>query len=271
VSRPALALAACLLVVAAGCNAGGAPTVTPAPVPEEGPATGSELAPGVSRSEVTDPLRLATAHSRRLANSSFRRVTTLTVRQGGDTLRSSVETVRADAATGRYSVSVSQNASTGYPVQPFAARVQLWRNGSVRLVRFVQTDTVNYRVERDPSGPVPVEMLSDGGRTAAVLEVFALEVLGRGEDGYRFRSTRLLAPSGLDPPAALENPRNASLTVVITEQGLVRRYTVRYEATLDGEPVVVSRSSRITGVGATAVGPPGWAEAAARNGSREPA
>lgn len=269
-SRPALALATCLLAVAAGCSAGTpAPTVTPAPVPDAGAPTGSEVAPGVSRSGVTDRSRLEAAHRRALANTSFRRETTLTVRQGGRTVRSSVETVRADTAAGRYNASLRERTSPEYSIRPFASRVQLWGNGSLRLIRFLRINEANYRVERDPPESTPLAELSDSARAAALLDAFAVRVTGRGEGGYRLRSTRLLVPAALDPPPALEEPRNASLTAVVTERGLVRRYRVRYEGVINGEPAVVVLAGRVSAVGATTVEPPGWAGEAVENGGRE--
>jgi len=267
--RRALALVACLLAVAAGCSAGTpAPTVTPAPVPDSGEATGAAVAPGVSQAGVTDPVRLETAHRRALADTSFRRVTTVTVRQGERTVRSSVETVRADTAAGRYNVTLRERTSPDYSIRPFASRIQLWGNGSLRLVRFVRINEVNYRVERDPPESAPVEELSDSARTAALLDAFAVAVAGRGDDGYRLRSTRLLVPAALDPPAVLEDVNDASLMAVVTERGVVRRYRVRYEGSINDEPAVVVLTGRITGVGATTVETPGWAGEAVENGTQ---
>ncbi len=268
-SHPALALAACLLAFTAGCSAGApTPTVTPAPVPDSGEPTGTGIAPGVSRAGITDPVRLEGAHRRALANTSFHRKTMLTVRQQGRTVRSSVETVQADTTAGRYNVTLRERTSPDYSIRPFASRIQLWGNSSVRLVRFVRINEVNYRVERDPPRSTPIEELADSARAAALLDAFAVRVTGRTDDGYRLRSTRLLVPAALDTPSVFEGVHNASLTAVVTERGLVKRYRVRYEGEINDEPAVVVLTSRITSVGATTVEPPDWAAEAVENDER---
>ncbi|MFC7177343.1 hypothetical protein [Halosegnis marinus] len=61
-----------------------------------------------------------------------------------------------------------------------------------------------------------------------------------------------------DPEYA--DPGAVSLRATVTRAGLVRTLTLRYEATADGEPVVVRRTLRYRKLGNTTAPRPPWAE-----------
>lgn len=257
----AAVLALCALAVLAGCS-GGAPTVTPAPVPEAGEPVGSSLAPGLSQQGITDPFRLEAAHRQVLTEASFSRHTTETVSREGQPVYESVETVRVSAGGDRYNLSVRQQTSTDYSIRPFASRVRVWGNRSVRAIRLVRIDGIDYRVES--GSRLSGDALRDSDRTVELLGAFAVEVTEREAGGYRLTSNRLVAPAALDPLSRIDEVRDASLTAVVTERGLVQRYRVRYEGVDDGDRLTVVLTGRVSGVGTTTVSTPDWVDAAFR-------
>jgi len=251
-----------LCLVLAGCSAFGAPeprpaqTVTPAPVPTPEPS----LPPGVTTSGVEDYERLAAAHRAALQRESYTVEFSQTVRlTNGTTVRRSVggRTVGDDGASRTWERETGRALcnATGVVGQ------ETWANASVQVVRFrYANDTSRYTViTADQQYPyrgtglaVSESLVTENAALVASdtdADPATYTLLARNLTGYRART------------AALDHTETSSLRVVVTEDGLVRRATVRYTGTLDGTHAVVVTTIRYD-VGPRTVTRPDWVETA---------
>lgn len=144
-TRSAL-LAVVILGVLTGCNAAlgdrtdGPPerTVTPAPVPTDGPRPGTvALSPGLSNRGVTDAAGLERAHTEALANATFVERGRTTVRFADGSLAIE-ETYVGRHGTNATRVSLSRSGTTDYGVPDRSlVRAEVWGNASFGARRLV--------------------------------------------------------------------------------------------------------------------------------------
>lgn len=74
---------------------------------------------------------------------------------------------------------------------------------------------------------------------------------------YRFRGSRVDAPEAFAVPPMLSDQRNVPMVARI-DGGVVRSYTVTFDATFGGDRVRVRRTHRVVEAGEITVGKSGW-------------
>jgi len=247
-----------LIVLLSGCGGlagtdGTTPTetLTPASIPED-----TELVPGVSVQEegpvVVNREQLLAADTAQ-RNRTSHRVTRRVVIEGPDwTTR--IERERLTAAGGFPTFERVDINSTG-PLSPTLSRSELWTNGSTAFVRTF--DGAGNRIEQGefPSPPSHFSRWT-------VLRAQLLD----GTD-YRVEPTadgvviHVVAPPTLSTtvvPLSVREPRNVTASLTVTESGLIRSLRVRYDSTVEGDPVRVEITHDISDVGNTSVTRPEW-------------
>lgn len=269
-----------VLVLLAGCN--GAPsldgpgsatteTVSPVDVPAD-----YAYAPGVTDAGVTDPLVLAEAHESVLVNTSFRLTANRTVRYANGTLREHLSVDVAVTADGTYLAS----AATAGPAAPVflgrpPANGTYWSNGSVYVRKLTRDGRTTYtRFEPPGNGagtwqywtrtvPFGGEQATPGAFYGALFADVPSQVDGqtRTDDGTAYRVSGTSATSSRDADE-LRDVGNVRLVATIRDDGLVESLSLRYQAVVDGQPVLVERTVRYRAVGSTAVERPSWFEKA---------
>lgn len=271
-AAPPLGLA--LLLALAGCGgvAGfGTPTVTPAPVPTDGPPTERALAPGVNRAGVTDPVALAAAHERTLLSTAYTLVTNTTISTAGGPLRSTTTRLRVAPGADAYHLVQTRRATATYPVRAVAPRVELWYEGGHALLRFDGEQGVGYQRESVPGPTGPLVDPTEHTRLVSLFSAFRMRVVeaidADGTTVYRLRSTALRRPARLDTPELVGRPTDATLVARIDGRGVVRAYRLEYTAPFGDRTVRVTRVFRVTALGETVVERPDWYAAALRNES----
>lgn len=270
-SVPRVPTAVALLVVLAGCQgiapAAETPTLTPVAVPTEVPTERPPrmLAPGMTERGVTDPSALAAAHAEALDGTSVTFRANYTERGPNGTVRSRTVTTVQFGAGDRYRY-VRIDGDPRGDVQ----RVERWSNGERVLERRVDGNDTVQRVLRDadgrplaPAAALPVEPAARRG-IGQVFRAMPTTIAGQevrnGTTYYRVVSTGLATPN----PSAL---RDASLTALVDERGIVHRYRLTYTTDRGGDagPVHVVATVRFTAIGTTTVECPTWAGRVEKN------
>lgn len=260
-----LLVLACLVVLAgcAGLAGGDADTtevtVTPAPVP----TVAETFPPGVTESEV----RVATlteTYAARLRTTNYTYVSRQQVLGDGHVLRRTNRTRRVAAGGGRYAGRFDRQVGD-FPVTAIPTTLEYWTNGSVYATRqFVDGDPEFYGWSRAGE---PTEDVDGSVVLARVLRAVEVSVVDR-DPGVTLVGSELRRPETLPNPPYMTEPRNVSFTAVVTDDGVVTRWRLAYDTTVDGRPVRVVWDTRITDVGRTEVGRPGWVDTA-REWTRE--
>lgn len=75
---------------------------------------------------------------------------------------------------------------------------------------------------------------------------------------YRLRGSRLADPGELAVPPLLSDPRNVSMVARVDERGVLRAYTLTFDATFGEGRVRVRRTYRVEVGGDPTVEKPGW-------------
>jgi hypothetical protein len=248
-----------VLIVLAGCSAvGGSDTstspsaLTPAPVPTGGPD--GALAPGLSASGVTDPVRLAASHRGRLLATNYTERTTTVVRAEGRTLTARNLSVRRDGDTyllGFELVGERRRESRSY--QTVAAAV--WSNGSAAVQRLTdRSNTTEY--ETVEAGFYRSFARPNVRLYAQVLEGTSPRVTPTGE-GYRLSVTVESVPAAFGlRGAARTGP--ATVQATLSPAGVLRRAVLTYPVTYTGREATLTHTLAYTDVGTTRVSRPAW-------------
>jgi hypothetical protein len=268
----------CLLL--AGCSGLAASpgtdtaTVTPVPLDDSATPTGGEtLAPGLTESGVTNPLILANAHAVAVESTPHSFVYGWTVEYANGTLRGSVDQRVDVVPDGGFLANVTVRGTTGI-IGSRPTTATFWSDGTEMVERARITDadgntTVRYL-------HLPEEQYAGGNgfynslrRPKPWLDLYVLSdsvdarVAARqagdtpNETVFLVEATELTDPEALSAATGFENPRNATLVGAITDEGVMRGYRLSYRATLDGEPVEVTRDVRYR-FGNTTVERPEW-------------
>lgn len=284
-SRSVVTVALVVVLVTAGCGSdvvpGGAPspdraTLTPAPLPNEtdtAVADGrQQVAPGLAADGLTDTLELMAAHRSVLRNTSWTLTVTHVQRYGNGTVRVRERRNIASAANGSYH-RVQQVAGTvGGP----PSRVEVWSNGSVRLVRAERGGTVAYRrlpAEGTTGGTRPsfaldedVAVQAEHQRLIAILldtEDLRVDRLDRphresDRQQYRLRATEFEDDTFVTRDGLAVRLTEVDIRFVVDDRGVVHRARFAYTARADGRELRVIERLRYTDLGSTTVRPPTW-------------
>lgn len=281
-----------LLVVAAvvlgGCGGtvpgesggGTAPTstLTPAPIPEDtGPAGDALLAPGLSANGVFDDEALTTAHRTELTAEGFVLVRNRTVVRsnanapgGSRTLNAVNFSVVAEPDTEAYLLTRTERSDREWPIADSYTLISVWYSDPLVRNRFVNADrVVRYWGQNHVRRGGPILDPTDAADVREDLSTVDLRVVGEervdGTRVYRLRGSGFTGTAEPTFPPLLTDAHNATMAARIDERGVVRSYTLTFDATFDGDPVEVRRSLRVSEVGTATVGTPTWLAEANRS------
>jgi len=240
-----------LLALMAGCNALTGPSpetaVTPAPVPEPAtePSSESEIAPGVGGTGVTDPERLARAHTDAIHNRSYRWIerTSLTRLESNTTETSRTALWVEHPRRHRYEFTTTL----------LSGNTSEYTEGDTRYRRefgdynFVAepSETASERYGAKPAMAIR-RYFSTGNATVETVRV-------HGDHAYRVVGTT----SALETADTVDSYRVAAL---VMPSGFVRSLSVDYTVSADGRHRRVQYRYRYVNVGTTRVEPPVWAQ-----------
>lgn len=290
--EPFAALALAILLTLAGCGGGFAgetdadeeasstATLTPVPVPTETPVRtptatatpmptaplstpgGALVVPGLTAGGVADPFQFADGHEEALTAGPYRVLTnTSLVRADGTVLYDRRETLHVGAEGRRYHYTVRTETAEVYPVRPFAPEIRLWYDGAVATFRVERNGSVRYERDVTTTGTGPVADLSGHDRLAGLASNADLRLVGRGiDERYRVAAQRFASLSVLRVPAFLDAPRDATLSMVVSPDGLVEEYQLLYTTTFEGDRVRVVHRRTFSRAGP--VSEPSWLPAA---------
>lgn len=248
------------------------PTLTPVPVPVETDSAGGRvLAPGLSTNGVFDDDALVSANRAELTDRGFVMVRNWSVfrpnaTSSGDGPRTLVAVGIAavvEPGADTYRFTRVERSDRRWPIVSAYTLFAVWYSDPMVRYRFVD-DRRGERLwgqERAASGgPMLDTTESEDVRTD--LSAVDLRVVGNAtEDGtrvYRLRGTGIVESAELDVPPLLSAPHNATMVASIDERGVVRSYTLTFDATFDGGPVRVRQTHRVTEIGTTTVEAPAW-------------
>lgn len=261
-----------LAVVLAGCPAipDSTPTagVTPAAVPET-----QTYPPGVTESGVTAPDALADAHSGFVANTSYTIVSNRTIRYRNGTLASRLD-VRVRLAADRQFLAAVETAGPSAPLllgDP-PARARFWSNGSVYVRSLTAGGPTRYNEFTPPDAFVATWRYwrstvpfggQDGHDRETISGLFGdipTAVAGRESvDGTTvYRLVGDSARAGSFAKVGSGPVGNVSLEAQVSVSGVVRRFDLSYDTTMDGRAVTVHWTLRYLDVGNTTAERPPW-------------
>lgn len=270
---PRYLLCLVLLVTLAGCGSltdSETPTVsvTPADVPS---VAGS--APGIAPDGV-DAETLASAHDSALAATNYTVTVTEFVTDDGRRLRNATRR-REVARNNQAYTGVRRVNATGIPTAAAAPYEAYWYNQSVTLLRFGTGPATRFQAyDSVPPGPFP----DPSGRETvrSVLSAFPVRVTdvspaatsSTNRTRHVLRSRRVAEPDSIPTPAYVGSPENATATVWVREDGIVREIRLAYDAATIGvdDRVRVTLRFRYRQIGNTSVQPPTWAHRAVAQG-----
>jgi hypothetical protein len=264
-----------LALVLAGCPAvsqpSPTPTVTPAPVPDP-----VEYPPGMTEDGITDPDRLAEVHAERTDATSYTLVSNRTMRYENGSIASQLF-LRLHLTESKQYVVDTETEGPEAPVflgRP-PAKGEFWSNGSVYVVKLTRDNSTRYNefttegfvgTWRYWRATVPYGGQAGHARStfSAIFRDVPTTVTGRSTvDGLtRFR-VRGETPRSTEFAQEGAGPvRNVSLVAVVDEIGIIRRFDMQYETTVNGEPVRFDWSIRYSDIGETTAQRPPWFERA---------
>lgn len=275
------AAAVVLLLALAGCGAQPVPPVSPVPVPADttdggdaaDPVDGAgttdasarSVAPGLTETGVTDPLRLSYAHDAVVRNASVT-ATLERVRRYRNGSVFSAERRRVAASADRVRVSSTlAERGLGATYFPDGGSAEFWTNGT-RYLQYLDRDgSVTY-------GGVPADryagrartdlpLVPGGGRVLVLFDGLDVRVVGTdtvdGRRVYRLAATAAAAPPGLAAAEGVRDVRDLSLTATVDDRGVLRSYRLEYVAVADTRLDVVTTGT-YDRVGSTTIERPDW-------------
>jgi hypothetical protein len=262
------------LALLAGCGATGGVDRTTYSVPERAPLAGADLPSGVSATGLEAPLTMATAHEDALVGRSYevRRNRTLVVANGTVVSARRVEvrvwrerdqfTAATTRVDGDERVRVEYYASGERVIRARAegggeptafSTVDADRNETVTADDVLAGEppyrSVLYRY-LEPVREASVERAFDGG-------------VGEAAATYRV-TTRSFDDAASLHPRVEGSLRNATLSVTVTDRGVVAALSFRATVEHDGRTLELTDTLRVSNVDETLVWAPEWIERARR-------
>lgn len=258
-------------VVLAGCNGvfgpegrEETPTLTPMAVPtdEPTPTPVPRLAPGLTAEGVVDASTLAAAHTAVFENTSFTVRQTVVYRGEDGTPLRRIESTTRVADDGRFRITKRWNGSMAL------RQVAYYDDGERVLVATTgANDTTTYR--RLSPRAVAAQRSSVLGADGERIETMFVAAETRVSDRTERNDTTVyrLVPTGTrgnSSNTATVLDRSVSVRARVTEQGLVRNYTLTQRLSGDGAggATTIVVSARYTAIGATDIERPAWYEPA---------
>lgn len=258
-------VAVAVLVLVAGCggmpssdDGGDTPTLTPAPVPDDGPAA----VEGVMTDRI-DAEAIVANHWAALSNTSYTAVETL--RMGtADNATYERRTVKY-VAPGGAPFQVEENV-TGPVTRVSSLSTDLWWDGEVAYYRRALGGSESAYFDRDDE---PADPLTMHGRFAEILSAVSVSSIERGPGDSTIVAGSIENSSVVPRRDGLSVPNNATMTMRIESDGVVSRLAIGYDATdyYDGSQRVRYTYS-VVDVGSTEVEPPDWLSAFDGDGGR---
>jgi len=253
-ARPWPAVVLVVLVLTSGCaglfgseEPRDAASPTPAPVPTTPPP----LAPGLTADGVADPTRLADANRQALDGTAYRLNRTVAVRGPNGTLRIDRVQRVADDGTAIGRLSVSGAGPVGTAVRNWTR----YREGTVVWSRTTLADgnTVTNRLVSSDTSPYFI------GRALPerLYRAGSFDVTRRSGERIVLESTTPFRLARGTTELETSPPRNVSVRLVVTEDGLVRELSVGYDATIGSTSIRVRLTQSVRPAAVT-VRPPHW-------------
>lgn len=271
-----------LVILLAGCGGTGQTggqspdPVSPAPVPtdEPIPTPRPRVAPGVTAAGIVDPLTLSEAHDRYLRNRSETVRLTRTNRYPNGTLRDrTVQVTKVAANRHRFHTIISVRGPHARFFGP-GGRGEFWSDGERMLQRLVGQNTTSHSVtepvDYEPQLSRPLVPSPGGGQVFFLATLGTFRVTDRSElNGtpvVRLEMKRITQPNALAASESVSDPRNVSLTMLVDERGVLRRFVLTYTAEQGETTVHVRLTGEHRAIGSTTVDRPAWFDRA-MNGS----
>lgn len=245
----ALALVALLALAGCGSTAGGGTpeAVTPAPVPTLEPT----LVPGVAE-EAIDADRLMTRHENALQGASFTMTRRFRARLPDGDVAFEANTRITRGPDGRF----LYRRVVPTEDRPFANNVtEIWWDGNRSRYRYTE---VSGSVDTITFGRRPIVDLDQSYAYDKVLSGLAVTHAQGVPDGGARLTGRLSNASAVPTTGGIEDPRNASATIRIRENGLIEAVAVSYGAEYRGNRTDVRFTVGFEYVGSSTVEPPAW-------------
>lgn len=227
-------------------------------------ANGTEFPPGLNESGVTDPLALVERHRATLRDTSYTTSTSITFRRPNGTLVSETDTT-ARVAPGGESFYVTSTGSETNATRPLGVdhyRIEAWANETDAVVAdtFRGEDPQFRQVAREDA---PLSPDANWELLYSAFGTVETELVGTVErDGETLYKVASASPTDEAVPG--EAP---DFSALVGADGVVHSFQMTQRSTMDGEPVIVSRTMWITQVGATTVERPDWYDRAIENES----
>ncbi len=247
------------LVVLAGCGSLGggsstvADTVTPVPVPTDGEAYSA----GISAERVSPDILVET-HEQQMATTNYTFVSQQRVVGPNGTMWVTNRTRWVANGEESYAGRIDHRV-VEFPLGRFSKPIEYWGNDSVYASRRILSDRSEfYGWQRTADSP---RNLTSFPLMERSLEATRLSVVERPE-GVAVVGSELRSPDRLPSPPYLTDLRNVSVTVSVSDGGVVTRWRLAYDAALVNETVRVTREARLTDVGETTVRRPDWVDTA---------
>jgi len=230
-----------------------------------------EVAPGLAADGLTDTLELMAAHRSVLRNTSWTLTVSHVQRYGNGTVRI-WERRNTSSTDGSYRrVQQIQGTAGGAP-----SRIEVWSNGSVKLVQTDRRGSVIYR-------QFPVEGTTDGSRQSFALDVdvavqaehqrliaVLLDTEGLQVDRlsrphresdrqqYQLRATEFEDNTFVTRDGLAVRLTEVDVRFVVDDRGVIHSTRFAYTGRTDGRELRVVERLRYTGLGTTTVQPPAW-------------
>lgn len=227
----------------------------------------TEYPPGVSEEGITDPLELVNAHRETLENTSYTISTSATYHRPNGTLFSQTYTATR-VAPGAESFSVATTQTMRNATRPLGIQhydIEVWANETDALVaRDFRDGNASY--QRTSRASAPFEPNAQWELLYAAFGSGDATLVGQVERN----GTTLYKIASQPSEGSVTNEFGYEYTALVDSQGVVRTVQMTQRSTIDGRPVVVSRTVRVSELGNTTVERPSWHQEAVENGTSLP-
>lgn len=218
-------------------------------------ANETDFPPGMNESGVTDPLALTEAHRQTLENASYTSTSTVTFQRPNGTLVTTTTTASRVASGGEsfYVASTQTGSNESRPLGVDHFRTEAWANETSAVVAdtFRSEEPTYRQVTRDD-----LQMSPDTNWELLYSAVGSMDTTYVGQ--VERAGTTLHKVVSTSPGDEAVEGQSYDFSALVDSDGVVRALQMTQRSTLGGEPVLVTRTFRITQVGDTTVERPDW-------------